>query len=198
MNTIISLLVFGLALIVLTKLTIAAVVKCFKKILEISESDETEETHEFEVTENTVCSSFVSIPCYSPENDTVYIWGKRGVINHSCYIHESTHSKQGIFIKLYSLLIPSTVVQGEGGLPLLKKIYAFIYTYTIGVFHSLYVFAVELATYLETRKKCMEIGIWSDKVNLFHSIGLLTYIINVLYSMLYLGLTLTLIYSLIK
>lgn len=67
MNTIISVLVFGLALILLTKLTIAAVVKCFKKILEISESDETEETHEFEVTENTVCSAFVSIPCYSPQ-----------------------------------------------------------------------------------------------------------------------------------
>lgn len=194
MNATIALLLFGVAVIILTKLTVKASLAIIRKVFRLAEDDATKDTHEFEVSNNTVCSEDVTIPCYAPFEDTIFIWDNKGKINHSCYLHESIHSTQGVFIKLYAYLIPTSVVSGSAKLPWYSKVYQYFYNFFIGLFHNIYIFVVEFTTFLETRKKCVQIGIWSKEVKTFHELGLLSYVVNLVYSLILLGMT----YSLVK
>jgi len=186
MVTILKTVLFLVAGYLTLRMFVKLSVFLYKKFTKWVSEDDKE--YEFPITENTVIDEDLLSPCYAPKENIVYIWGNRGKLNHSLYIHECVHSTQGIYMKLYSALVPKVEIHGSGGLGSKDKAYAIFYLFFLSLFHLPYVFAVELATFLETRKKCVKIGIWDKKVKSVHLFALSTYFTQFLFVWVMAGL----------
>jgi hypothetical protein len=157
----------------------------YKKFTKWVSEDDKE--YEFPITEDTVIDEDIISPFYAPQQNKVFIWGNRGKLNHSLYIHECVHSTQGIFMKFYSALIPKIEVHGYG-VGLRERLYGIFYLVFLAGFHLPYVFAVELATFLETRRRCIKLGIWDNKMEAVHLCALSTYLIQTFFVWIMAGL----------
>lgn len=177
MITIAKTILFLLVIYLVVKVAVKLLMFFYRALVNEVENDDKE--YEFPITENTVIDEDISSPCYAPQVNKIFIWGNKGKVNHSLYIHESVHSTQGVFMKVYTLFIPSVEIHGRD-LGWKYKLFGILYIFLISLLHMPYVFAVELATFLETRKKCVELGIWNKNVHRANFSGLMTYLIQMI------------------
>lgn len=177
MITIAKTILFLLAIYLVINVAVKSLLFFYRALVKEVENDDKE--YEFPITENTVIDEDIATPCYAPQVDKIFIWGNKGKVNHSLYIHESVHSTQGVFMKVYTLFIPSVELHGRD-LGWKYRLFSIFYTFFISPIHMPYIFAVELATFLETRKKCVELGIWNKNVHRANFSGLMTYLIQMI------------------